>query len=73
MMVVKVTTGATFSAGQPEMLFEGDFDISYWVRNYDVAPDGRFLMLRTPPESTPRTMVLILNWFEELKELVPVE
>ncbi len=73
MMAVKVTTRPAFSAGRPTRLFQGDFDSSYWIRNYDVAEDGRFLMVRTPPESAARTMVLVLNWFEELNELVPVD
>ena len=30
-------------------------------------------MVRTPPESAASTMVLVLNWFEELSELVPVD
>jgi hypothetical protein len=33
----------------------------------DVAPDGQFLMLRTRPESAPRTMVAVLDWFEHLR------
>jgi hypothetical protein len=44
-------------------------------RSYDVAPDGRFLILESwvhPPQ--PVTEVhLVLNWFEELKRLVPTE
>ena len=73
MMVVQVATQPAFSAGRPEMLFQGDFEFSPRIRNYDVAPDGRFLMVRTPPESAARTMVLVLNWFEELNQLVPVD
>ena len=40
--------------------------------NYDLAPDGqRFIMIKTATEETSRIHVL-LNWFEELKERVPV-
>ena len=47
------------------------------TREYDIAPDGqRFLALKNPGtttegEPTARTIV-IENWFEELKERVPV-
>jgi len=53
---------------------------SFAAGQYDVAPDGRFLMVRNagaadpaaadlePPEE-PR-VVLVLNWFEELKARV---
>ena len=43
-------------------------------RHYDVAPDGqRFLMLKLQGDaaSTPPQIVVVKNWFEELKRLVP--
>jgi Tol biopolymer transport system component len=45
-------------------------------RTYDVSSDGqRFLMLKASSPSTggdhPADMVVVLNWFEELKRLVP--
>jgi Tol biopolymer transport system component len=36
--------------------------------DYDVASDGRFLMIQ---ESAPTRINVVLNWFEELKRLVP--
>ena len=40
--------------------------------NYDVAADGEvFLMLRQL-EGSAVSIVVVLNWFEELKELVPL-
>ena len=40
--------------------------------NYDVTSDGqRFLMLKPVVEEIPVEMVVILNWFEELKQRVP--
>ena len=39
---------------------------------YSVARDGRFLMVKNPPESLPRQIHVILNWAAELKRLVPV-
>ena len=52
-----------------QVLFEGGF-VPYdgnVPRTYDVAKDGRFLMIREAPQVRPRTLVLVLNWFEELK------
>ena len=52
--------------GTPVKLFDDDFDNRGLVTDYDVAPDGRFLMLK--PEG-PRTSVSVIavNWLEELK------
>jgi hypothetical protein len=49
--------------------------------HWDVSPDGkRFLMIKEPEttdeESAPgwlRKINIVLNWFEELKQQVPVE
>jgi serine/threonine-protein kinase len=68
---VKVRTGGKFEAEKPQVLFRGNFDYSFPGPNYDVSSDGRFLLARTPPESAPRTLVVVLNWFEELKRLAP--
>ena len=45
MMAVAVETGASFTAGRPETLFEGPY-LDDLARNYDLAPDGRFLMIK---------------------------
>jgi hypothetical protein len=45
------------------------------VRPYDVAPDGRFFIIRgvqTEGESgIPSNIIVVLNWLDELKRLVP--
>jgi Tol biopolymer transport system component len=80
MMVVDVQPGATFRTGTPRALFEGDYVQELentGAHNYDVAPDGqRFLMIAPATrelgeEARPR-IVIVQNWFEELKRLVPV-
>jgi hypothetical protein len=75
MMVVPVkATVAGFSAGTPRKLFEGRYTMTAPVRGYDVTPDGqRFLMVRPvdPPPEPASELVLVENWFEELKRLVP--
>ena len=52
--------------GAPVKLFADDFMNRGLAIDYDVAPDGRFLMLK--PEG-PRTGVVVIavNWLEELK------
>ena len=73
MMAVQITMRPTFSASSPQMLFERQ-SIPFLGRNdYDVTADGqRFLMLKSqqPP---PSQFNVVLNWFEELKRLVPTD
>ena len=59
----------------PEILFTGPYpDNPGWTRprSYDVTSDGeRFLMSKRPdPPARPR-IVVVLNWFDELKAKVP--
>ena len=73
MMAVPVTTEPTFVAGAVRTLFEGRHVGNFVIRNYDVAPDGRFLLMR-PVERPPlkiTQMILVQNWFDELKRRVP--
>lgn len=78
LMVAKVTaTVPELVFGAPEQLFEGHYDRHPWSlvtgqRNYDVTPDGqRFIMLRRADAGLPR-INLVLNWTQELLELVPI-
>ena len=67
MMVVSVTPGPRFSTGRPRVLFEGKYS-----PYYDVSLDGQhFLMIESDDESASRQVRVVLNWFEELKRLVP--
>ena len=59
---------ASGSPGTPSVLFEGRYVPDPNVRGYDLAADGRFIMVRTPNESLPRRVNVVINWFEELKE-----
>ena len=38
------------------------------LRNFDVAPDGRFLVIHDDPSTKPTEIHVALNWFEELKQ-----
>ena len=77
MMAVPVDTEPMFRAGDPEVLFEQQYYYFRGDRTYDVAPDGRFLMIKagatTDDGSAPTAQItVVLNWFEELKRLVPI-
>ena len=76
MMAVEITTEPSFSAGTPRLLFEGAFRRGSVLRaDYDVTPDGqRFVMLQQGgPDSGATQINVVLNWFEELKQRVPVQ
>ena len=76
LMAVSVSTDAGFRAESPRELFRFRHHGSNAARTYDVAPDGRFLMVEsgTGPRSravtTPR---LIINFLSELERLVPID
>jgi serine/threonine-protein kinase len=73
-MAVPVTTTPTFSVGTARVLFEGPFRVDGPFRGYDVTPDGqRFLMVRAAEQPPARItqMVLVQNWFQELKAKAP--
>ena len=75
LMVADVTTDGPFTRSEPRALFESqEFDGSSPLRAYDLSPDGqRFVMAATQPEPQPVTRIhVVLNWFEELNERVPV-
>jgi len=79
MMAVSVeAVGETVRIGRPTELFRGAYVAIALggTRQYHVAPDGRFLMLKevasqSPGDVLPPQVVLIQNWFEELRERVP--
>jgi serine/threonine-protein kinase len=75
MMAVPVTQGERFTAGRPQMVFEGRYPTFNLVRGYDVTHDAnRFLMHRISGDSEvpPITQIVVVaNWQEELKRLVP--
>ena len=71
------SSGTRFPLGRHCALWEEPyFDGGLGVRQYHVAPDGRFLMIRqgaaTDEATAAPEIILVQNWFEELKRLVPV-
>ena len=63
--------GASSTVDRPRVLFEGEFEEGGdSTPNYDIAPDGRFLMIEPVRDPGPATsnLVVIDNWFTELRQ-----
>jgi eukaryotic-like serine/threonine-protein kinase len=76
MRAVEVRTSPTFSAGAPQLLYEGRYVQSpNGVASYDVSADGqRFLRVQPlHPDPPTHEIQVTMNWFEELKRLVPTK
>jgi Tol biopolymer transport system component len=73
-LMVAAVTSAPLQIQPAKMLFEGGFIA--WEpntpRTFDVAPDGRFLMIE-PTATNAQRFNVVLNWTEELKRLVPAK
>ena len=74
--VQAVLTEPSFAPGNAEELFGAGGYVAGGGRrigrSYDISPDGeRFLMIKESDETSSTEFVVILNWFEELKRLVP--
>ena len=77
-MAVRVhPRGGAWSADSPAKVFAGSYATGAPVsgRNYDISPDGkRFLMIKeasSQARQAPPQIVVVQNWLEELKRLVP--
>jgi len=73
MMVVPVQMEPAFKAEKPELLFEGSYlySITNLSTNYDVTPDGQRFVMVQGAEVEQTQINVVLNWFEELKQVVP--
>jgi serine/threonine-protein kinase len=75
MVAVPVNTTRGFSTGKPRVLFEGRYvagGLDVMGLDYDLAPDGRFLMLKpSADEQAPPGLHVVLNWVDELNRRVP--
>jgi Tol biopolymer transport system component len=75
---VPVQLSPMFTAGNPTKLLETAYYSGPTYRTYDVSPDGqRFLMIKEnaggDQNTAPASMVVVLNWTEELKQRVPTK
>ena len=73
MMAVPVSIDPTFTLGAPEVLFEDRYAFLLARRTYDVAPDGRFLMVKEGERENDAAahIDVVLNWVQELTERLP--
>lgn len=75
-MGVTIEAGATFVASTPKTVVAGAYPAPLNARTYDVSPDGRrFLLIKNvkPADdaaAAPR-IIVVQNWFEELKRRLP--
>ena len=77
-VAVKIERARRFTAGTVTKLFEGRYFLGGFGRNYDVSLDGRrFLMIKPGGGSgqavASPTFIVVQNWAEELKRLVPTK
>ena len=76
MMAVTIETDVSFIPGNPVELFEDSYVDDRYGHRYDVSADGqRFLMVKRgqfTDSASPGTEIMVVeNWFEELKRLAP--
>ena len=80
-MSVPIETAPAFRAGSPAVMF--DLPPFYTSslrtrRQWDIAPDGERFLIMNPGdpatgEHSQSRLVVVLNWYEELKRLVPAK
>ena len=63
---VTITTGANFSIGKREVVLTGDYLVDSSHPNWDVGPDGQFLMLKRA--GADAQTIVVHNWGRELRE-----
>lgn len=77
MLAVEIQTQPEFRAGRPAVLFEDPYELDLLGPgnpNYDVTADGeRFLMVKRAEDTDSSRIHVVLNWFGELKRLVPTD
>jgi len=77
LMSVEIYPGATLDAGKPKSLIRIDPsffrhpNIAPQFPSYGVMPDGRFVFVKRTQWTPVTQVILIQNWFEELKRLCP--
>ena len=74
MMAVAVGGDDPSTWPKPKRLFEGPYLLDVGPTHFDVARDGRLLMVKpveADAEGAPRQLVVVQNWFEELRRLAP--
>jgi hypothetical protein len=73
LMGATVSPDVTFKFNTPRLLFESPYRKMVQPPSYDVAPDGRFLMIKADDgarDSTTEIMV-VQNWHQHVQRLLP--
>ena len=71
MMAVTIDAAGQVQSG-PGALFDGDFVRGTLdTANYDVMPDGRFVMVQRSSQSSEPTLHVLINWLGTLKAASP--
>jgi eukaryotic-like serine/threonine-protein kinase len=74
LFAVPMETRRAFRAGKPQLLFVAQMVGAGSMSGgagYDVAADGRFLMVKPVGQENATQITFVQNWTEELKRLVP--
>ena len=74
MVAVPLLSGPDFKTGQEQVLFTAtEYKSDYYHAAYDVTDDGqRFVMIRMSESgSLDEELIVVENWFEELRSLAP--
>ena len=75
MMAVSIEIQPEVRTGRPVFLFEGSYrggaSTPPGYQYYDVTPDGESFVMVKEPEQQEGQINVVVNWFEELKRLVP--
>jgi len=69
-MAATVVTSPSLDVSVPKLVLKGEY-LQGGTNVWDVAPDGRFLLMKAVPAEP--SIQVVLNWTEELKRLVPTK
>jgi hypothetical protein len=71
MMAVTIDAAGQMQSG-PRVLFDADFVRGTLdTANYDVMPDGRFVMVQRSSQSSEQTLHVLMNWLSTLGATSP--
>jgi serine/threonine-protein kinase len=72
LMRVEISATPRFAAGEPRLVVQSSEIVWERARNYDVLPDGSFIVVRRGNVTLgARTLRAVFNWFAELDRLAP--
>lgn len=67
-MAVQIETDPELTAGQPRTVLQGDYERDSWGQaNFDVAADGRFVLVVHRQRSRPTTLRIVTHFFAQLR------